>query len=64
MPGIGSNFGGATDAHGVQLLHVALFIAGESCAWRYAQSRLPPSSCELSMRNCIGHSGQGVCGER
>ena len=28
------------------------------------QSRIPPSSCELSTRNCIGHSGQGVNGDR
>ena len=25
---------------------------------------MPPSSCELSTRNCIGHSGHGVCGAR
>ena len=28
------------------------------------QSRLPPSSCELSVRSCRGHSGQGVEGAR
>ena len=28
------------------------------------QSRRPPSSCELSMRSCMGHRGQGVCGAR
>ena len=28
------------------------------------QSRMPPSSWELSERSCIGHSGQGVAGER
>jgi hypothetical protein len=26
--------------------------------------RCPPSSCELSMRNCSGHIGHGVKGER
>jgi hypothetical protein len=29
-----------------------------------AQSRLPPSSCALSVRSCSGHSGQGVLGAR
>ena len=28
------------------------------------QSRIPPSSCELSTRSCIGHRGHGVEGER
>src|ERR1035438_3783224 len=28
------------------------------------QSRVPPSSCEVYMRNCIGHNGQGVDGDR
>ena len=27
-------------------------------------SRVPPSSCELSVRSCSGHSGHGVCGAR
>jgi uncharacterized membrane protein YgcG len=56
--------GRRSDARGVQLLHVAALRRRVKPVVATLQSRVPPSSCELSMRSCIGQSGHGVDGER
>src|SRR6185437_1698917 len=63
VPAMASNFGGGpTRAH--CNCFTLPFSSPMNLMLLMLQSRRPPSSCELSVRNCIGHSGHGVRGER
>src|SRR5450759_2787242 len=61
VPGSGSTFGDTRTACSCWTLPCSSPV---NLTVLTLQSRVPPSSCELSTRNCIGHSGQGVSGER
>ena len=63
VPAIGSKRGGGPTRTACNVLHVALLVARELHVLM-PQSRVPPSSCELSVRSCSGHSGQGVAAAR
>ena len=61
VPGMASNFGGGPTRTPCSFFTLPCSSPVKRTV-ETLQSRRPPSSCELSTRNCMGQSGQGVCG--